>query len=94
VVPPETAAEWLQAVLALDWKTIEPAAFAAAQIARLTGDRTRDLAPALRDEVARRLTAIRAPQSWITMVREIVALDDADRRRSFGESLPPGLKLI
>ena len=94
VVPPETAAEWLQAVLALDWKAVEPAAFAAAQIARLTGDRTRDLAPALRDEVARRLTAIRAPQSWITMVREIVSLDDADRRRSFGESLPPGLKLI
>ncbi len=94
VVPPETAAEWLQAVLALDWKAVEPAAFAAAQIARLTGDRTRDLTPELRDEVARRLTAIRAPQSWITMVREIVSLDDADRRRSFGESLPPGLKLI
>ena len=94
VVPPDTAAEWLNAVLALDWKTIEPAAFAAAQIARLTGDRTRDLALALRDEVARRLSAIRAPHSWITMVREIVSLDDADRRRSFGESLPPGLKLI
>ena len=45
-------------------------------------------------ERARRLTAIRAPQSWITMVRETVSLDDADRRRSFGESLPPGLKLI
>ncbi|HAF55799.1 MAG TPA: molecular chaperone DnaK [Thauera sp.] len=94
VVPPDIAAEWLAAVLALDWKTVEPAAFAAAQIARLTGDRTRDLAPALRDEVARRLTAIRAPQSWITMVRETITLDDADRRRSFGESLPPGLKLI
>ncbi len=94
VVPPEIAAEWLAAVLALDWKAVEPAAFAAAQIARLTGDRTRDLAPELRDEVARRLTAIRAPQSWITMVRETVSLDDADRRRSFGESLPPGLKLI
>ena len=94
VVPPETAAEWLQAVLALDWKVVEPAAFAAAQIARLTGDRTRDLAPELRDEVARRLTAIRAPQSWITMVREVVSLDDADRRRSFGEALPPGLRLL
>jgi hypothetical protein len=94
VVPPDIAAEWLAAVLALDWKAVEPAAFAAAQIARLSGDRARDLAPALRDEVARRLTAIRAPQSWITMVRETVSLDDADRRRSFGESLPPGLKLI
>ncbi len=28
------------------------------------------------------------------MVREVVSLDDADCRRSFGESLPPGLKLI
>ena len=94
VVPPETAAEWLQAVLALDWKVVEPAAFAAAQLARLTGDRARDLAPALRDEVARRLAAMRAPQSWITMVREVVSLDDADRRRSFGEALPPGLRLL
>ena len=94
VVPPETAAEWLQAVLALDWKAVEPAAFAAAQLARLTGDRARDLAPELRDEVARRLAALRAPQSWITMVREVVSLDDADRRRSFGEALPPGLRLL
>ena len=94
VVPPETAAEWLQAVLALDWKVVEPAAFAAAQLARLTGDRARDLAPELRDEVARRLAALRAPQSWITMVREVVSLDDADRRRSFGEALPPGLRLL
>lgn len=94
VVPPETAAEWLQAVLALDWKAVEPAAFAAAQLARLTGDRSRDLAPALRDEVARRLAAIRAPQSWIIMLREVVSLDDADRRRSFGEALPPGLRLL
>ena len=94
VVPPETAAEWLQAVLALDWKAVEPAAFAAAQLARLTGDRARDLPPELRDEVARRLAAMRAPQSWITMVREVVSLDDADRRRSFGEALPPGLRLL
>ncbi|HNC68466.1 MAG TPA: hypothetical protein PLT85_15525, partial [Thauera aminoaromatica] len=68
--------------------------FAAAQLARLTGDRARDLAPELRDEVARRLAALRAPQSWITMVREVVSLDDADRRRSFGEALPPGLRLL
>lgn len=94
VVAPEIAARWLAAVLALDWKAVEPAAFAAAQIARLTGDRARDLPQALRDEVARRLTAIRAPQSWITMVRETVRLDEADQRRNFGESLPPGLKLI
>lgn len=94
VVPPDIAADWLAAVLALDWKSVEPAAFAAAQIARMTGDRTRDLPPALREEVARRLTSVRAPQSWITMMRETAHLDAADQGRSFGESLPPGLKLI
>jgi hypothetical protein len=94
VVPPDIAAGWLAAVLDLDWKAVEPAAFAAAQIARMTGDRSRDLAPALREEVARRLTASRAPQTWIAMVREIGQLEAADEGRSFGETLPPGLKLL
>ncbi|ATE60460.1 Hsp70 family protein [Thauera sinica] len=94
VVPPDIAAEWLAAILALDWKSVEPAAFAAAQVARMTGDRTRDLPPAAREEIARRLAAVRAPQSWITMMCESAQLDAADQGRSFGESLPPGLKLI
>ena len=94
VVPPDIAAGWLAVVLAVDWKAVPPAAFAAAQIARMTGDRSRDLPLDLRDEVASRLAAIRAPQGWITMVRETVRLDEAERRLSFGESLPPGLRLI
>jgi hypothetical protein len=94
VVPADIATGWLDAILALDWKRVEPAAFAAAQVARLTGDRSRDLPPERRDEVVRRLTAIRAPQSWIAMVRDGTRLDEAAQRRSFGEALPPGLRLI
>lgn len=94
VVPPESAALWLSAILALDWKAVEPAAFAAAQIARMSGDRARDIAPDLRSEVARRLTAVKAPPSWVRMVSEAVQLEEADQKRSFGEGLPPGLKLI
>ncbi|MBL8443233.1 MAG: hsp70 family protein [Zoogloeaceae bacterium] len=94
VVPPEVAGEWLDAVLALNWKKIEPAAFAAAQLARYTGDRARDLPPALREEVARRLAQAGVPERWITQVRSVVTLDEADRRRAFGESLPAGLMLI
>ena len=94
VVPPEIGAEWLDAVLALDWKALPQASFAAAQIARLTGDRSRDLPDARREEVIRRLTAIRAPQGWITMLREVVRLDEAESRLSFGEALPAGLRLI
>ncbi|MBS0554329.1 MAG: molecular chaperone DnaK, partial [Proteobacteria bacterium] len=79
VVPPDVAADWLTPLLALDWKSVEPAAFAAAQIARMTGDRARDLPATLREEVAQRLTAVRAPQSWITMTREVAHLDAADQ---------------
>jgi len=94
VVPAEVAAAWLEAILALDWKKAEPLAFAAAQIARLSGDRARDLGDELRLRVVGRLTAHKAPPGWIAMVSEVVNLDDADERRAFGESLPPGLKLL
>jgi molecular chaperone DnaK (HSP70) len=94
VVPADVAARWLDAILALDWKRVEPAAFAAAQIARMTGDRARDLPPALRDEVVRRLEAINAPPSWTAMVREVVVLEEAEKWRAFGESLPAGLHLL
>ncbi len=93
-VPAEVAGAWLDAVLALDWKKVEPAAFAAAQLARFTGDRARDLNPEVREEVARRLAQINAPESWILQVSKVVALDESDRRRAFGESLPQGLTLI
>ncbi|RDU98859.1 Hsp70 family protein [Trinickia dinghuensis] len=94
VVPPEVAAQWLDAVLALDWKKVEPAAFAAVQLSRLTGDRSRDLPEEARDAVIRRLETLGAAPSWIRMVREVVALDEADTGRVFGESLPAGLKLL
>ncbi|MFM0672218.1 Hsp70 family protein [Paraburkholderia sediminicola] len=94
VVPPETAGAWLNAILALDWKKVDPAAFAAVQIARMTGDRSRDLPEDLRLAVVRRLEAANAPRAWITMVSESVELDNADEGRVFGESLPAGLKLI
>jgi hypothetical protein len=94
VVPAEVAARWLTTMLALDWHRVEPARFAATQIARMTGDRARDLAPELREKVARRLETAGAPKTWIMLVRDVVKLDEADERRVFGESLPPGLKLL
>lgn len=93
VVPPDVAAAWLQILLELDWKKTDGAAFAAAQIARLTGDRSRDLDEALRRRVAERLEAIGAPDGWVRMVREVVELSMADEMRVFGDTLPTGLRL-
>jgi molecular chaperone DnaK (HSP70) len=94
VVPIDTATAWLGALLALDWKRVEGAGAAAANIARLSGDRARDLPPAVRDAVAARLEAMHAPAAWVQRLHEVVELDEAGERSVFGESLPLGLKLI
>ena len=90
----EAAERWLAALLTLDWKRIEPAGFAAAHIARRTGDRSRDIGEPLREQVLHKLAGGGAPPGWAAMVREVVELDQASTTRMFGDALPPGLKLL
>jgi molecular chaperone DnaK (HSP70) len=90
----EAAERWLELLLQLDWRRIEPAGFAAAHIARKTGDRSRDIGELLRQQVLHKLAASGAPASWTAMVREVVELDQASATRMFGDALPPGLKLL
>ena len=94
VVPPERAAKWLDQVLALDWRQVEPAAFAACQLARLTGDRARDLPESLRESVAGRLAQRRAPAQWVALLREVHTLEAEELRLAYGEALPAGLRLL
>jgi molecular chaperone DnaK (HSP70) len=94
VVAVETVARWLETLLALDWKKADGAAAAAANLARRSGDRARDLPPELAERVIDRLLAQGAPAAWIDRVRQVVALDEAGERSLFGDALPPGLKLI
>ena len=94
VAPPEAAGRWLGELLKLDWKRIEPAGFAAAHIARKTGDRSRDIDEPLREQVLQKLAAGGAPANWAAMVREVVELDQASTSRMLGDALPPGLKLL
>ncbi|RNF29322.1 molecular chaperone DnaK [Massilia aurea] len=94
VAPPEVAERWLGKLLQLDWRKVEPAGFAAAHIARMTGDRSRDIGEVVREDVLRRLAASGAPPMWTAMVREVVELDQAVETRLLGDALPPGLKLL
>ncbi len=94
VVPTTTAAIWLEQVLNLDWKTVLPAAFAATLLARMSGDRERDMDDNMRARVIQRLRIAKAPASWLRLVETVVALDEADAGRVFGETLPPGLRLV
>jgi molecular chaperone DnaK (HSP70) len=94
VLPPEAAGAWIAALLELDWKRAEGAAAAAANIARLSGDRARDLPAEVRQAVGARLEALHAPAAWVQRLHEVAELDEAGERSVFGESLPVGLKLI
>lgn len=94
VITPVIAAEWITKTLDQDWQKMQPAAFAAAMLARMSGDRERDIDASLRNTVAQKLRKSRCPDSWIAMVREAAALNDADQKRLFGESLPAGLRLL
>jgi len=93
VVDVETAEAWLTLLLELELRKVDGAPFAAAQLARLTGDRTRDLDPALRERTAQALVAAKAAEAWVRMVREVLALEAADEARALGDTLPAGLRL-
>ncbi len=91
VVPPDVAVRWLELLWGPRVATLDGAPFALAQLARLSGDRVRDLEPAARERVAEWLARSGAPESWVRMTREIVALERADESRALGDSLPLGL---
>ena len=87
------ASAWLERALSQDLRTVEQAAFAVAQLARLTHDRTRDLPEALRERAASALARTTGNEAWLKLVREGGELSEIDRGRIFGESLPAGLRL-
>ncbi|MBM7117992.1 Hsp70 family protein [Archangium primigenium] len=93
VVDVTVAEAWLTLLLELGLSRIDGAPFAAAQLARLTGDRMRDLSPELRERTAQALRAAKAADTWVRMVTEVVALEAADEARALGDTLPAGLRL-
>jgi molecular chaperone DnaK (HSP70) len=92
-LPLDAAAALLEQLLSLDWKRFDEAPFAVAQLARLSGDRARDLPQELRERAAQRLSAHGAPAEWAQAIREVHALGEKDEQRVFGEALPSGLHL-
>lgn len=93
VVPPRYAEAWLERLLRLKWENVATAPHAAVQLARMTGDRARDVNERLRKEVEKRLAAVNAKPAWIQSVRELAEVSQEERVAILGEGLPIGLKL-
>ena len=93
VVPPAEAGRWITQILRHPWKKNDQVHFPVAEMARKTGDRTRDLEPGLADTVIKWLQHQKAPGGLVKMVREKTPRAAADRNQQFGEKLPLGLVL-
>ena len=89
----EQASAWLSLLLDAGLRCADGTAFAAAQLARLTGDRSRDLDDGIRARALAALKAAGAPEDWLRMLTEVVALEAADEARALGDTLPIGLRI-
>jgi hypothetical protein len=93
VIPAETAADWITALLDLRELTNETAS-ALVQLGRRVDDRTRDISQdALRSAIAGLKSAGVADDTFLRTLQEYIAPARADVVRTFGEPLPRGLEL-
>jgi molecular chaperone DnaK (HSP70) len=90
-VDPEKAASWLEVLFDAHSKGTEGALFAIGQVARFTADRSRDLDESLRSRALEILKRAGAPETWQRLLVDVVSMDEADKARAFGDTLPVGL---
>lgn len=93
VIDPGIVEPWVEALVHSSWERPAATALALAQIARLTGDRARDVAPSVRERAASRLAADPEGRKLARLVREVMPLAPHEQARVLAESLPVGLRL-
>jgi molecular chaperone DnaK (HSP70) len=94
VLPPPGVERWLDHLLREKWGEVPTAAEAALRMARVTGDRARDVSERVRKEVARRLAAAGVAPEQVRTVEELVEVAEAERAAFLGEGIPAGLRLL
>ncbi len=93
VIPPGAATGWIEDLLARTWPHPKPVGAALAQLARKTGDRTRDVSTAVQARVLEWLASHPDLADQRRYLEEIVPIAQQEEQALFGESLPVGLIL-
>ena len=96
-VPRVTVEAWLSALLGRAFapgRETTDAVFALAQLARVSGDRARDIDEALRATVIDRLEALGADEATLRPVRSYHELETEQQGQALGDALPVGLRLV
>jgi hypothetical protein len=94
VIPPRQVEDYLEQLLREKWDDLPTAPLAAVQMARITGDRARDVSDSLRKNICLRLERLGTPEITWRPLRELVEIEDAERTERFGDELPVGLRWI
>ena len=93
----EKAERWTKALVDREFargRETTDAIFSLSQLARVSGDRARDLDEDLRARVIDRLVALGAEEATIRPVREFTELEASQQGQALGDSLPVGLRLV
>jgi hypothetical protein len=85
---------WLDHLLREKWEELPTAPVAAVQMARLTGDRARDIDDRVRMDLCRRLERLGTDPAIWRPLRELVEVEEQERAERFGEELPVGLRWV
>jgi hypothetical protein len=93
VIPPDEVSNWIEQLVSHAWPNPNMAGRTVSQLARKTGDRTRDLDEKVQAEVLDWMAQHEMPEERQRRVRDVVPLANQDRDAMFGESLPQGIIL-
>lgn len=93
VISPDEVTSWIETILSKSWPTPRPVGMALAQMARLTGDRRRDLDSKVIQEVVRWLIPHEWSEPHIRLLKEVVPIARQEQSVIFGEPLPSGIIL-
>ena len=93
VIPPAEVANWIDQLIGYAWTSPNTVGRTVSQLARKTGDRSRDLDEKTQAGVLDWMAQNDMPEDRKRRVREIVPLAYQDRDAMFGESLPQGIIL-
>lgn len=93
VVPPEEATKWIDDILSREWQQTKPVGNTLAQLARKTGDRTRDLEQRVVDRLLDWMSQHPGMAEQKRYLLDVIPIARQEERTLYGESLPAGIVL-
>ncbi|HID97599.1 MAG TPA: molecular chaperone DnaK [Thermodesulfobacteriaceae bacterium] len=91
VVPPGEVYTWLVSLKKREWKHTRQIVETGISLARLTGDRTRDLTSDTRQDVQTWLQLLGADEKVLLSLKNVIPVAGREKNQAFGENLPEGL---